>query len=94
MGSYQQREDVAMAAQTLLSISRDEIERARILSEYKFAVDLQSKMVNAKREGRAESCIDVAKNALEMGMSIEVIAKLTHMPESDIMKLMDKNLCR
>jgi predicted transposase/invertase (TIGR01784 family) len=47
-------EGIAMAAQTLLSISRDEVERARLLSEYKFAVDYQSGLVNAKREGHAE----------------------------------------
>ena len=49
-----QEEGIAMAAQTLLTVSRDEVERARLLSEYKFAVDLQSDMIHAKREGREE----------------------------------------
>ena len=43
-----------MGAQVLLNISKDEKERARLTSEYKFAVDLQSKMVDARRDGRAE----------------------------------------
>ena len=36
-----------MAGQVLPSISKDEKERARLTSEYKFAVDLQSKLVDA-----------------------------------------------
>jgi flagellar biosynthesis/type III secretory pathway protein FliH len=35
----------------LITISRDEVERARLLSEYKYEVDMQSHIVNAKREG-------------------------------------------
>jgi hypothetical protein len=40
--------------EVLLSISKDEIERARLMSEYKYAVDTQSKVVQAKREGIQE----------------------------------------
>ena len=47
-------EGIAMAAQTLLTVSRDEVERARLLSEYKYEVDHQSDMIHARREGRAE----------------------------------------
>ncbi|GMO48505.1 MAG: hypothetical protein Ta2G_04270 [Termitinemataceae bacterium] len=43
-----------MASEVLISISRDEVERARLMSEYKYVTDHQSKMVQAKREGRAE----------------------------------------
>ncbi|MDR2796643.1 MAG: hypothetical protein LBB47_08040, partial [Spirochaetaceae bacterium] len=35
-------------------ISRDEEERARLMSEYKYQVDTQSKLVEAKREGLRE----------------------------------------
>ncbi|GMO26396.1 MAG: hypothetical protein Ta2B_06550 [Termitinemataceae bacterium] len=34
-----------MASEVLISISRDEVERARLMSEYKYVVDHQSKMV-------------------------------------------------
>jgi hypothetical protein len=44
----------SMAGQVLLTISRDEVECARLLSEYKYIVDTQSKVVQAKREGRVE----------------------------------------
>jgi len=44
-------EGIAMAGQVLLSISKDEIERAQLLSEYKHVVDQQSKVVNAMQKG-------------------------------------------
>ncbi|GMO36951.1 MAG: hypothetical protein Ta2F_12990 [Termitinemataceae bacterium] len=47
-------EGIAMASEVLISISRDEVERARLMSEYKYVVDNQSKMVQAKRLGIAE----------------------------------------
>jgi predicted transposase YdaD len=47
-------EGIAMASEVLITISRDEVERARLLSEYKYEVDMQSHIVNAKREGRQE----------------------------------------
>ena len=43
-----------MASEVLLDISRNENERARLLSEYKYQLDIQSKLVHAKREGRQE----------------------------------------
>jgi hypothetical protein len=46
-------EGIAMAAQVLLAISNDKAERARLMSEYKYVVDHQSKMVLAKRKGEA-----------------------------------------
>ncbi|GHU06182.1 hypothetical protein FACS1894147_12910 [Spirochaetia bacterium] len=48
------QEDIAMAGQVLRTISRDKVERARLMSEYKFETDHQSKMVQAERRGRAE----------------------------------------
>jgi len=44
-------EDIAMASGVLLNISRNEVERARLESEYKGKLDLQTKLVDAKREG-------------------------------------------
>ena len=43
-----------MASEVLLSISRDEVERARLMSEYKYELDMQSRMVEAKRQGKKE----------------------------------------
>jgi hypothetical protein len=41
-------EGIAMASQVLMTISRDEVERARLLSEEKYILDTQSKVVHAK----------------------------------------------
>jgi hypothetical protein len=40
-----------MASEVLMTISRDEIERARLMSEFKYQVDMQSHINHAKREG-------------------------------------------
>ncbi|GMO29974.1 MAG: hypothetical protein Ta2B_10890 [Termitinemataceae bacterium] len=40
---------IEMASEILQSISKDENERFRLLSEYKYAIDHQSKMVQAER---------------------------------------------
>jgi predicted transposase/invertase (TIGR01784 family) len=47
-------EGIAMASEVLMSISKDEVERARLVSEYKYQLDTQSKLVHAKREGIRE----------------------------------------
>ncbi|MDR1179891.1 MAG: hypothetical protein LBK44_05240 [Spirochaetales bacterium] len=43
-----------MAGKVLIEISRDERERARLMSEYKYELDTQSRIVDAKREGKRE----------------------------------------
>ena len=63
-------EGIAIGAQVLLTISKGEKERARLTSEYKFAVDLQSKMVDARRSRE----IEIARNFLRMNIQIEQIA--------------------
>jgi len=52
-------EGIKMAGGVLLNISRNEVERARLESEYKAKLDLQTKLVDAKREGRQEERNDV-----------------------------------
>ena len=42
---------IAMASKVLLNISKDEVERARLLSEYKYELDTQSKLVYAEKKG-------------------------------------------
>jgi hypothetical protein len=80
-------EGIAMAGQVLLNISKDEAERARLLSEYKFAVDHQSRMVNAKREGKREREIEIAKNALRIKMDIGDIIDITGLTVEEIENL-------
>jgi predicted transposase/invertase (TIGR01784 family) len=69
------QEDIAMASQVLRTISKDEVERALLMSEYKFETDHQNKMVQAKRTGRAEAEKEFL-SLLDSGKSIEEIKKL------------------
>jgi len=43
-------EGIAMASEVLINISKDEKERFRLMSEYKYELDTQSRLVAAKRE--------------------------------------------
>jgi predicted transposase/invertase (TIGR01784 family) len=63
-------EGIAMASEVLLEISRDEAERARLNSEYKYQLDMQSKLVHAEREGEQKII-----NLLKSGKSPEEIIK-------------------
>jgi hypothetical protein len=47
-------EGIDMASEVLLTISQDERERARLMSEYKYEVDTQSKVIQAQRVGKKE----------------------------------------
>jgi len=64
----EQDEGIAMASQVLMSVSKDENERARLLSEYKYQMDMQSKLVTAKRERD--------KEILEMINQVDSLEKL------------------
>jgi len=77
----------------LLTISKDEVERARLMSEYKGEVDFQSKMVYAKRmgmkqgreegreqgreEGRVERALEIAGKMRNAGKPLSEIAEFT-----------------
>ena len=67
-------EGIAMASEVLLTISKDEVERARLVSEYKYQLDTQSKLVHAKREGRQEGRREII-DLLRSGKSPEEILK-------------------
>ncbi|MHC6201866.1 hypothetical protein ACYULU_01575 [Breznakiellaceae bacterium SP9] len=73
-----------MASQVLIRISRDEVERARLESEYKYALDLQSKVVRAKREGRQEEKQAVAREMKADGMPVSKISTYTGLSPNEI----------
>jgi len=79
-------EGIAMAGQVLLTISKDEVERARLLSEYKYAVDLQSKTVEAER-GKQRA---IAKRLLKLGASVELVVGGTELDESTVLGLREE----
>jgi predicted transposase/invertase (TIGR01784 family) len=62
-------EGIAMAGEVLMTISKDEKERARLLSEYKYQVDTQSKVVHAKRMGIQEGIAQGLAEGLEKGLA-------------------------
>jgi predicted transposase/invertase (TIGR01784 family) len=69
---------IAMASEVLLTISKDEIEQARLMSEYKYEVDTQSKIVGARQEGKAEGRLEVARNLItRIGLPLEQVAEAT-----------------
>ena len=73
-------EGIAMASEGLIAFIKDEIERARLLSKYKFAVDYQSDMVESRRtgfaEGKEETLAAVVQSMERHGMSAGDIAEV------------------
>jgi hypothetical protein len=65
-------EGIAMASEVLMTISRDEVERARLLSELKYELDTQSRIGSAWQEGRQERNSEILK-LFESGCSAEQI---------------------
>ena len=57
---------IAMASEVLLNISRDEDERIRLMSEYKYELDTQSRLVHAKREGLEKGRKEGEKTIIEL----------------------------
>ena len=60
-------EGIAMAGETLIHISRDEIEQARLTTELKNILDYQSGMSYSRREGREEGHKEGLQKGLEEG---------------------------
>ena len=77
-------EGIAMAGGMLLNISRSEIERVRLESEFKGQIDrqiMEGKLEKAERErersGKRKGVEQTAPNALAEGASIEFVQKIT-----------------
>jgi len=66
-------EGIAMANEVLMTISRDQVERARLMSEFKYELDTRTRINDAKRETKEE----IVRNALAHGLSLEVIQDIT-----------------
>ena len=79
------RSEIKMATELLQSISKDEIERARFRSRRMFRMDMEHNLIAARDEG----IISVAKNAIDMNMSVETIIKLTGLTREEIECLYD-----
>jgi predicted transposase/invertase (TIGR01784 family) len=95
-------EGITMASEVLLMVSRDEAERAALDHEYKNALDIQSLMVSARREGLAEGweggkvegeakgrqkLLESARILKTQGVSSEIIFKATGLTPEEIENL-------
>jgi predicted transposase/invertase (TIGR01784 family) len=72
-------EGIAMASQVLMKISKDEIERARLLLDEKNSLDIQSKIVTAERKGERKGKRKGEQNIINLlksGKSLEEVLKL------------------
>ena len=49
--------------------------------------DIKNSLDSAKQEGKKDKAIEIAKNLLEMGMSIDNIMKATGLSQEEIAKL-------
>jgi predicted transposase/invertase (TIGR01784 family) len=84
-----------MAGEVVLTISKDLEEKLRLMSEYKGELDHQSRMVEAKREGRLEGRLEgqreqqreIALNLLNIGLSPEQIAQSTGLSVEAVLRL-------
>jgi hypothetical protein len=72
-----------MASEVLMTISKDEVARVRLVSEYKYQFDMQSKLVHAKRQGIKE----VARNLKTIGVPIKQIVRGTGLSPEEIAAL-------
>jgi predicted transposase/invertase (TIGR01784 family) len=92
-------EGIAMALDTLVNITQDEIEYERMSNLIKSELDYQSGMVGARREGLREglakglneglnkASLDIARNLKGMGLPISQIAEGTGLPIEIITQL-------
>jgi predicted transposase/invertase (TIGR01784 family) len=89
-------EGIAMASEVLRTISKDEEERFRLLSEEKYILDTQSDRAyerqEARAEGRAEghaegvaeNKLEIARNLKKMGLPVSQIAEVTGLTAEEV----------
>ena len=80
----QYEEGIAMASEVLMTISRDQVERARLMSEFKYEVDTRTHVNYAVDRAVNNAKIQFAKNLLEAGDSIEKIITATGLSREEI----------
>jgi hypothetical protein len=76
-----------MASRVLVTISRDEKEQARLMSEFKYEVDTQSRILNAELRGERKGKLEIAKALKDTGESVDRIILVTGLSFDEIAKL-------
>ena len=76
-----------MASELLMSISKDEKERAIFRSRNKFEMDIASDMATAENRGEKRKALVIAKNLLSMNLPLDQIATATGLTYNEIENL-------
>jgi predicted transposase/invertase (TIGR01784 family) len=80
-------EGIAMAVDTLVNITQDEIEYARMTTLIKSELDYNTGMAEAERKGRNEASLDIAQKMKTMGFLAEQIQAVTGLSTETITQL-------
>ena len=64
----EQEEGIAMASEVLMTISKDEAERFRLMSEEKYQLDMQSKLAYARQQAIKKGMEKGIEKGIEKGM--------------------------
>lgn len=76
-----------MAGNLLMSISQNQVERARFRSRMKYETDQQSNIATAEDRGERRGQIKIARQGLLMKLPVADIAKLTGLTIEEIDRL-------
>jgi predicted transposase/invertase (TIGR01784 family) len=83
----QSREALQMAGSLLMSVSKDERERAVNRSRRMYETDTQSNIATAEDNGRQEGAFAIARNLLGMNMPLDQIVTATGLTREEVEKL-------
>ena len=78
-----------MAGNLLMSVSKDEKERAVFRSRRMYQTDRQSDLATAEDRGVQKGRMDVARNMLKRGRSIDEISEDTGLSHAEVTSLRD-----
>jgi len=81
------KEGLAVAGEVLMSISKDERERAIFRSHRIALTDQESNRITLVRTAKREEAMTIARNALEKNMSVEDVMDITGLTRQDVEKL-------
>jgi predicted transposase/invertase (TIGR01784 family) len=89
-----------MASEVLITISKDEKERFRLMSEEKYMLDTQSNLSYARQEGeargmkkgRAEGTLEIARKMKAIGRPESEIAEITGLSPETIKQMTNEEV--
>ena len=78
------KEALSVAGEVLMSISKDEKERAIFRSRRMFQTDQESNMITSLYNAERKAKIEIARNLLNAGDSIDKIIKVTDLTRDEV----------